>query len=108
MRRHTKWGWSVTLAAPFGGSPWANLLPFVAVVRALREGSPLLRRLACAPIPDGVRWLAFTAPLDMIVPGLRSVPAHADVETVTVGGVGHLGMLLSRQVVGRIVAALPA
>jgi triacylglycerol lipase len=94
----------VTLAAPFGGSPWANLLPFVAVVRALREGSPLLRRLACAPVPDGVRWLA----LDMIVPGLRSVPAHADVETVMVGGVGHLGMLLSRQVVGRIVAALPA
>jgi len=25
-----------------------------------------------------------------------------------VGGVGHLGMLLSREVVGRIVAALPA
>jgi pimeloyl-ACP methyl ester carboxylesterase len=98
----------VTLAAPFGGSPWANLLPFVAVVRALREGSPLLRRLASAPIPDGVRWLAFTAALDMIVPGLRSVPAHAHVETVMVGGVGHLGMLLSRQVVGRIAAALPA
>lgn len=98
----------VTLAAPFGGSPWANLLPFVAVVRALREGSPLLRRLASAPVPDGVRWLAFTAALDMIVPGLRSVPAHADVETVTVGGVGHLGMLLSHQVVGCIVSALRA
>jgi triacylglycerol lipase len=98
----------VTLAAPFGGSPWANLMPFVAVVRALREGSPLLRRLASAPVPDGVRWLAFTATLDLIVPGLRSVPAHADVETVMVGGVGHLGMLLSRQVVGRIAAALPA
>ena len=98
----------VTLGSPFGGSPWANLLPFGAIVRALREGSPLLRRLASAPVPDGVRWLAFTATLDMIVPGLRSVPAHAQVETVTVGGVGHLGMLLSRQVVGRIVDALPA
>jgi triacylglycerol lipase len=97
----------VTLGSPFGGSPWANLLPFGAVVRAVREGSPLLRRLASAPVPDGVRWLAFTATLDMIVPGLRSVPTHAQVETVTVGGVGHLGMLLSRQVVGRIVAALP-
>jgi hypothetical protein len=52
--------------------------------------------------------LAFTATLDMIVPGLRSVPPHAEVETVTVGGVGHNGMLLSRRVVGRIVAALPA
>ena len=98
----------VTLASPFGGTPWANLLPFGAIVRALREGSPLLRRLACAPVPDGVRWLAFTAALDMIVPGLRSVPAHTQAETVTVGGVGHNGMLLSREVVGRIVDALPA
>jgi triacylglycerol lipase len=98
----------VTLAAPFGGSPWANMLPFGAVIRALREGSPVLRRLASAPVPDGVRWPAFTATLDMIVPGLRSVPVPAEVETVTVGGVGHLGMLLSQRVAGRIVAALPA
>jgi triacylglycerol lipase len=98
----------VTPGAPFGGSPWAQLLPFGAIVRALREGSPLLRRLASAPAPDGVRWLAFTAALDLVVPGRRSVPAHAHAETVTVGGVGHLGMLLSEQVVGRIAAALPA
>jgi triacylglycerol lipase len=98
----------VTLGAPFGGSPWAQLLPFGAIVRALREGSPLLRRLASAPAPDGVRWLAFTAAHDLVVPGGRSVPAHADAETVTVGGVGHLGMLLSERVVGRIAAALPA
>ena len=98
----------VTLAAPFGGSPWANLLPFGEIVQALREGSPLLRRLASAPAPDGVRWLAFTATLDMIVPGLRSVPSHAQVENIRVRGVGHLGVLLSRQVVGSIVDALPA
>jgi triacylglycerol lipase len=36
------------------------------------------------------------------------VPAHAQAETITVGGVGHLGMLLSRQVINHIVAALPA
>lgn len=98
----------VTLGAPFGGSPWAHALPFGALVRALREGSPLLRRLASAPAPDGVRWLAFTAALDMVVPGVRSVPPHPEVETVTVGGVGHLGMLLSEGVAGRIVAALAA
>ncbi|MCW2685268.1 MAG: PGAP1-like protein [Mycobacterium sp.] len=97
----------VTLGAPFGGSPWAHLAPFGAIVRAMREGSPLLRRLACSPVPEGVRWLAIAATLDIVVPGVRSVPAHAEVETVTVGGVGHLGMLLSPQVVGRIVAALP-
>jgi pimeloyl-ACP methyl ester carboxylesterase len=97
----------ITLGSPFRGSPWATLLPFGEVARALREGSPLLRRLASAPAPDGVRWLAFTATLDMIVPGLRAVPVHARAETITVGGAGHLGMLLNRQVVEHIVNALP-
>jgi len=55
-----------------------------------------------------VRWLAVTAALDIIVPGPRSVPNHADVETITVDDVGHLGMLVSRRVVGYIVTALPA
>jgi hypothetical protein len=96
----------VTLGAPFRGSPWAHLFPFGAITRALRGDSPLLRRIARAPVPEGVRWLAFTATFDMIVPGPRSVPPHPGVETVTVGGVGHLGMLLSQQVVGRIVAVL--
>jgi pimeloyl-ACP methyl ester carboxylesterase len=96
----------VTLGAPFGGSPWAHLAPFGAVVRALRGGSPLLRRLASAPVPEGVRWLAVTATLDVVVPGVRSVPAHAEVETMKIDGVGHLGMLLSPRVVGSIVAAL--
>jgi triacylglycerol lipase len=77
-------------------------------VRELRKGSPLLRRLASAPVPDGMRWLAFTATLDVIVPGRRSVPTHAHVQTVKVGDVGHNRMLLSRQVVDAIVAALPA
>lgn len=98
----------VTIASPFGGSPWANLFPFGAIVRALRQDSPLLRRLASAPAPDGVRWLAFTAALDVIVPSLRSVPVHARVETVNVRGVGHLGMLLNKQAVGLIANALSA
>jgi triacylglycerol lipase len=67
-----------------------------------------LRRVAAAPLPDGVRWLSVTAALDIIVPGLRSVPTHAQVETITFDGVGHLGMLLSRQVIGCIAAALCA
>ena len=98
----------ITLGSPFGGSPWAGLLPFGDLLRALRPGSPLLCRLAAAPIPDGVRWLAVAASQDIIVPGPRSVPAHADVETITVDGIGHLGMLISQRVVGYIVAALPA
>jgi triacylglycerol lipase len=98
----------ITLGSPFGGSPWAGLLPFVEIVRALRSGSPLLQRLASAPVPDGVRWLAVTAALDIIVPGLRSVPTHAEVETITFGDVGHLGLLVSRQVIAYIAAALSA
>ena len=67
-----------------------------------------MRRLATASVPVGVRWLAVTAALDIIVPGARSVPAHVDVETIMFDGIGHLGMLISRRVVGYIVAALPA
>ncbi len=98
----------ITLGSPFGGSPWAGVLPFIEMVRALRAGSPLLRRLASTPLPDGVRWLSVTAAHDIIVPGLRSVPSHAQVETITVNGVGHLGMLLSRRVIECIAAALGA
>ena len=57
-------------------------------------------------MPDGVRWLSVTAALDVIVPGLRSIPSHTQVETITFDGIGHLGMLLSRQVIGGITAAL--
>ena len=98
----------ITLGSPFGGSPWAGVLPFVEIVRALRPGSPVLRRVAAAPMPAGVRWLSVTASLDIIVPGLRSVPSHAQVETIMFDGVGHLGLLLSRQVIGCIAAALCA
>jgi hypothetical protein len=59
-------------------------------------------------MPDGVRWLAVTAALDIIVPGLRSVPNHAQAETIRVTGVGHLGMLRSSEVIERIGAALSA
>jgi pimeloyl-ACP methyl ester carboxylesterase len=98
----------ITLGSPFGGSPWAGMLPVVDMVRALRAGSPLLTRLAATPPPDGVRWLSVTAGLDIVVPGPRSMPPHPWAEHVTVGGVGHLGMLLSRRVIGHITAALCA
>jgi len=96
----------VTLGSPFGGSPWATLLPVGEVARTLRGGSPLLRRLNSSLSPTGVRWLAFTAAHDIVVPGLRSVPAHGPVEVVTIGSVGHLGLLVSRHVIDGIVDAL--
>jgi triacylglycerol lipase len=42
------------------------------------------------------------------VPGLRSMPSHPQAETVTVDGVGHLGMLLSQRVIALLVATLRA
>ena len=61
-----------------------------------------------APVPEGVRWLSLIAALDIVVPGRRAVPSHAQVETITFDGVGHLGMLVSRQVIGCIAAELCA
>ena len=97
----------VTLAAPFGGSPWASLLPVGTTLRSLREGSPLLRRLREAPVPDGVRWLAVSATADLVVPGRRSVPGHARVEAITIEGLGHVGLRMHPEVVQMIVDALP-
>jgi triacylglycerol lipase len=98
----------VTIAAPFGGTRWANLLPVGAVVRALRQGSPQLGRLARAHVPSEVRWLAITAGSDRIVRGHRSLPAHAEVETVEVHGAGHVGVLQNAQVISQVASAIIA
>ena len=96
----------ITMATPFGGSPWATLLPISATVRAMRQGSPLLRRLARVPSSHGVRWLAITASHDRVVPGPRSRPIHAEVDTVAVEGVGHVGLRLNPRVIDQVVRAI--
>ncbi len=98
----------VTVAAPFGGSPWAYVLPVGGVVRALRRGSPQLRRLATLNAPQDVRWLAVTAGVDRIVPGRRSLPTHAEVDTVEVDGAGHTRLLQNAQVISQVVNAIVA
>jgi pimeloyl-ACP methyl ester carboxylesterase len=95
----------VTLGSPFSGTPWAGMLPLGPLVRALRPGSPLLRRLAAAPAPAGVRWLAFASTLDPIVPADRAVPANRQATRVMIDAAGHCGMLLDPEVIARIVAA---
>jgi hypothetical protein len=98
----------VTLGSPFGGSPWAALWPGRSVVRALRPGSPVLRDLAAATASVGIRWLAFTATFDLIVPGHRALPAASQLNAITVDGVGHSGMLVDPSVISQIVAAVAA
>jgi pimeloyl-ACP methyl ester carboxylesterase len=70
-------GQVVTIASPLGGSPWASLLPVGSTARALRDGTPVLRRLAPAPTPEGVSWLAISATSDLVVPARRPLPAPA-------------------------------
>ncbi|MGH3566560.1 MAG: alpha/beta fold hydrolase [Pseudonocardia sp.] len=96
----------VTIGSPFGGSPWASVLPIGPIAQALRPGSALLRRLAATPAPPGVRWLAFGSTLDVIVPARRSTPANRQAQCVTVDRAGHSGMLLDPQVINRIVTTI--
>jgi triacylglycerol lipase len=96
----------VTLASPFGGSPWADLLPVGPLVRSLRPGSPLLCGLAATPPPADVRWLAFGSTLDPIVPADRAVPADPRATCITLDAAGHSGMLLHPDVIARIVEAV--
>jgi triacylglycerol lipase len=98
-----------TLGSPFGGSPWAALFPIgPPLVRALRTGSPLLRRLGVARPPAGVRWLAFVSTVDPIVPADRAVPVHRQVTRVSIDAAGHCGMVLDPGVIARLVAATAA
>jgi pimeloyl-ACP methyl ester carboxylesterase len=94
----------VTIGSPFGGSRWAGMLPLTPLVRALRPGSALLRRLAAAPAPGRVRWLAFAATHDPIVPAHRAVPANRQATRVMIDAAGHSGMLLHPEVIARILA----
>jgi alpha-beta hydrolase superfamily lysophospholipase len=62
-------------------SPWAGMVPLGPLLRALRPGSPILRRLAAAAAPAGVRWLAFASSSDVTTwgsPALRSLPFSTD------------------------------
>jgi pimeloyl-ACP methyl ester carboxylesterase len=96
----------VTIGSPFGGSPWASLLPIGTLAQALRTGSPLLRRLAAAPSPPGVRWLCFASTLDVIVPVESSMPPGRWVRRVTINKAGHAGMLQDPQVINHILATV--
>jgi pimeloyl-ACP methyl ester carboxylesterase len=98
----------VTLGSPFGGSPWAAMCPVVGppLVRAVRPGSRLLRRLAEEVPHSGVRWLAFGAALDAVVPLRRAFPPFRQARCIVVDGAGHSGMLLDPDVIGRIVATV--
>lgn len=83
----------VTLGTPHGGTHAARYAD-TEIVRQLRPGSPLLKRLARARWPRGIRVVAFSSEADVfIVPAAsaRFRPAeHVDASPLT-----HYGYLLS-------------
>ena len=96
---------AIILGSPFGGSPWAAVV--LCRHRAGAAGRLAgVARVASAPSPDGARWLSVTPHSTSSCRGLQSIPSHTQVETITFDGVGHLGMPLSRQVIGCITAEL--
>jgi triacylglycerol lipase len=97
----------VTLGSPHAGTQWARLLP-VGVSRQLRPGSRLLRELAAAATCS-TRFVAVYSDRDQVVVPHRSAALdHRDleVERVPVHGVGHLSLLMNRDVIHTVIERL--
>ncbi len=99
---------AVTLASPHKGTI-AAWVPLGRTARELRPGAWLVRQLDARATPTEVRWVAFYGDCDALVQPAHSgridVPALA-ARNVLIPGMGHMGMLLSGEVVNRVVAEL--
>jgi hypothetical protein len=91
----------ISLLGPLGAARSAHQAIWRTAMAQIREMALIAAIVAMTP-------LGLTATLDLIVPGHRSVPGQTAVQNVSVDDMGHVGMLLSRRVVDRIVDALPA
>jgi triacylglycerol lipase len=97
----------VTLGSPHAGTHAARLLP-LKVTRQLRPGSDLMRELA-GPTNCQTRFVAIYSDRDEIVVPHRSAKLeHPDLQVtpVRVRGVGHLTLLVDRDVVHTVADAL--
>lgn len=112
---------AVTICAPHGGTPWADparVLPGWAVLRTvsqLRVGSSLLRRIeeaARANAESGrhaVRWVAFYANTDWVVPARRAqIRAGHDVTNVLLRDEGHLSPVVTDVIAAHVAGVLAA
>ena len=89
---------AVTVATPHGGCALARLA-LGPTAAQLRPGSALLRRLEGAAAPGHVRWIAYSAGADLVVPPARARlrPSVLAAVNVEVTGEGHLSILRSRR-----------
>ncbi|MGX7680965.1 esterase/lipase family protein [Jatrophihabitans sp. DSM 45814] len=97
----------ITLGSPHAGTKTAWLAPFK-VARQLRPGSDLMRELA-APADCRTNFIAIFSDRDeVVVPGRSARLEHPDLSVTRVGirGVGHLSLLVDRDVVHTVADAL--
>jgi triacylglycerol lipase len=97
----------ITLGSPHAGTQTARLLP-LKVARQLRPGSDLMVELA-APAHCATRFVAIYSDRDeVVVPNRSARMEHPDlmVTRIAVHGVGHLSLLVDRDVVHTVADAL--
>lgn len=99
---------AITLASPHKGT-LAALVPPGRTARECRPRSWVVRRLNQRALPTNVRWVAFYGDSDALIQPMRAgridVPALA-ARNVLIPGMGHMGMLLSGDVVNQVVEEL--
>lgn len=109
---------AITVGSPHGGTPWADLARFgprheaLRTISQLRTGSPLLRRIEQAARRNvgahDVRWVAFYANTDWVVPARSAQIRTEGAENVLMRDEGHLSPLLSREVASEVASRLAA
>lgn len=101
---------AVTLASPHKGT----IAAFVGAFRGaadLRPNSPVIRRLDAGARQTPVRWVAYYGDHDALVQPISSGRLDDErlrARNVLVPGMGHMGMLMARDVVTEIVEELAA
>lgn len=97
----------ITLGSPHAGTHAARLLP-LPVTRQLRPGSELMTQLA-EPTDCSTRFVAIYSDCDeVVVPSRSASLEHPDlsVTRVRIHGVGHLSLLVHRDVIHTVADAL--
>jgi pimeloyl-ACP methyl ester carboxylesterase len=101
-------GTAITLSSPHSGTIAAFAGPG-RTARELRPGSWVMRRLNDTARPSDVRWVAFYGDSDALIQPARSgridTPA-LNARNVLIPAMGHMGMLLSGDVVNQVMDEL--
>jgi pimeloyl-ACP methyl ester carboxylesterase len=99
---------AITLSSPHSGTVAAFAGPG-RTARELRPGSWVMRRLNHTAVPSDVRWVAFYGDSDALVQPTRSGRIEApalNARNVLIPAMGHMGMLLSGDVVNQVIDEL--